>query len=1046
VDVSNPIEQISSQRWRNIGPHRGGRSVAAVGHPTDPATFYFGSTGGGVWQTVNAGITWRNVSDGFFTSASVGAIAIAPSDPNVLYVGTGEACIRSNVSYGDGVYRSDDAGRTWRNVGLAPTRHIARVRIDPRDPDRVYVAALGHAFGPNPGRGVYRTSDGGRTWERVLFVSEDTGAIDLSMDPFNPRVLYAAMWQGRRRPWRLDSGGPESGLFRSVDGGDTWRRLGEENGLPSGIVGRIGVSASGARRDRVWAMVEAERGGVFRSDDGGEHFTLVTDQRGPRSRPWYYSHVFADPHDENTVYVLAAAFWRSIDAGKTFTEVATPHGDHHDLWLDPARQGRMIHAADGGAAISFDGGDTWSSIHNQPTAELYHVTTDSRWPYRVYGAQQDNTTICVPSASVYPTLDQRQWYAVGGAESGYIAVRPDNPDIVYAGSSGFGEGGRLTRYDHRTGQLRDISVWPEKTSGLAAEAYTYRFQWTSPLAVGLHDANVLYSCGNRVFRSTDEGQTWQAISPDLTRNDPDKLRPTGGPITIDQTGAEIYCTVFSFAESPVHEGTIWVGSDDGLVHVTRDGGASWQAVTPPDLPEWALVSIIEASHHDAETAYLAANRYKLDDTRPYLWRTHDAGRTWQAIVDGLPADVYTRTVREDPEVPGLLYCGTERGVFVSFDDGGRWHDLRLNLPVVPVHDLAVKGTDLVAATHGRSFWILDDITTLRQLARGGASRPLRLFPPRATVRTTADAGGFERVPAKVTRPVIVGDHYVAEQLGTGDPPIYLDAGQNAPGVIFQYWLEAEAQGEITLVVTDGAGREALRRTSAPAPEGEEGPRPLGKAAGSHRFVWDMRYPGATPARDAGMRWPDCAPLAPPGVYTATLTADGRTERCEFSLLPPPDTTVEPAALAEQFALLLRLRDRVDAAQRAFNEATAMRVQIGEWKRRLEGLTEAPGPTLAAAAAGLFDALGEVRDALVQWRCTNHQDQLNYPPGLAAKLAHLFDVAASADARPTSQTYGVLEVLDAEVDQVLGRLAALKAGELTVFGAQVAAAGLPLAGA
>jgi photosystem II stability/assembly factor-like uncharacterized protein len=1043
--VDDPIEQIASQRWRNIGPHRGGRVVAVAGHPTRPGTFYFGSTGGGVWRTDNAGITWRNISDGFFASASVGAIAVAESDPNVLYVGTGEACIRSNVSYGDGVYRSTDGGDTWTHLGLEATRHIARVRIDPRDPDRVYVAALGHAFGPNPERGVYRSRDGGRTWELVLFVSDATGAIDLCIDPFNPRVLYAAMWQGRRKPWRLDSGGPESGLYRSTDGGDSWRRLGANADLPDGVVGRIGVSASAARRGRVYALFEAADGGMFRSDDGGERWTRTSDQRGPRSRPWYYTHVFADPHDEDTVYVLAAAFWRSIDAGTSFTQVATPHGDHHDLWLDPRLSGRMIHGADGGAAVSLDGGESWSSIHNQPTAELYHVTTDERWPYRVYGAQQDNTTICVPSRSVQPALDKREWYAVGGAESGYIAVRPDDPEVVYAGSSGFGEGGRVTRYDHRTSQTRDISVWPEKTSGLAAEEYTYRFQWTSPLAIGRHDPNVLYSCGNRIFRSTDDGQSWQAISPDLTRNDPDKLQRTGGPITTDQTGAEVYCTVFAFAESPRVDGLLWAGSDDGLVHVTRDGGHTWENVTPPQLPEWSLVSIIEASHHDPDVAYLAANRYKLDDTRPYLFKTRDGGRTWQAIVDGLPADVYMRAIREDPVVPGLLYASSERGVYVSFDDGGRWHSLRLNLPVVPVHDLVVKDTDLVAATHGRSFWILDDLTPLRELAQDAGRRPLRLFAPRDTVRTAASAGGFEEVPDRIVRPVIVGDHYMAARPGNGDPPLYLDAGQNAPGVIFQYVLETDAAIPVTLTVTDETGREALRRTSAP------GTREVGEAAleagpGSHRFVWDMRYPGATPAKDAGMKWPDCAPLAPPGRYVATLTAGDHVERREFRLLPPPDTQVAAADLAEQFALLLRLRDRVDTVQRAFNEASALRRQLLDWQRRLAGADDAEAASLKVTVDALVQGLGDVRDALVQWRCTNHQDQLNYPPGLNAKLAHLFDVAASADARPTSQTYAVLEGLEAQTQEVLARLARLRDEDLVAFSARIADAGLPVAGA
>jgi len=1043
--LDDPVAQISSQLWRNIGPFRGGRSVAVAGHPRQAGTFYFGSTGGGVWRTDNAGITWRNVSDGFFGAASVGAIAIAEADPNVIYVGTGEACIRANVSYGDGVYRSTDGGATWTNLGLADTRHIARVRVHPADPDLVYVAALGHAFGPNRERGVYRTADGGRTWEQVLYVSEDTGAIDLAMDPFNPRVLYAAMWQGRRKPWRLDSGGPESGLYRSADGGDTWTRLGEGSGLPTGVVGRIGVSASGARRGRVWAMVEAEQGGMFRSDDDGATWKRTTDQRGPRSRPYYYTHVFADPHDENTVYVLAADYWRSIDGGATFVTMETPHGDHHDLWLDPHTPGRLIHGADGGGVISFDGGETWSSIHNQPTSELYHVTTDSRWPYRVYGAQQDNTTICVPSRSVYPTLDKREWYAVGGAESGYIAVRPDDPDIVYAGSSGFGEGGRVTRYDHRTGQLRDISVWPEKTSGLAAAEYTYRFQWTSPIAIGRHDPNVLYSCGNRIFRSTDDGQSWQAVSPDLTRNDPDKQRTTGGPITTDQTGAEIYCTVFAFAESPVARGLLWAGSDDGLVHVSRDDGATWQNVTPPDLPEWSTVAILEASRHNPDVVYLAAHRYRLDDNRPYVMKSRDGGRTWTSIAQGLPQDVYARCVREDPEVPGLLYCGTERGVFVSFDDGAAWHSMRLNLPLVPVHDLEVHGDDLVAATHGRSFWILDDIGTVRQLARDAQAGAARLFAPRDTVRTTADASDFARVPEDVTRPVIVGDHYTLGRPATGDAPVWLDAGQNAPGVILQYYLAEAPEGEVTLVVTDSRGREAMRRTSAPG-EGEDDPA-LPVTAGSHRVVWSMHYPGACVPRDAGMKAPRCAPLAPPGAYEVALSVGGTTQRHAFRLLPPPDTRVDEADYAEQFALLERVRDRVDAAHRAWNEASTMLTQVREWQCRLA----APGAGEAAAALkGQADALAEgldaVREALVQWRWSNHQDHLNYPPRLAAKLAHVFAVVGSADARPTSQTYGVLEALERDLTATLAKLDAIRGDGLAAFSASVSAAGLPVVGA
>ncbi|MCL6595981.1 MAG: glycosyl hydrolase [Firmicutes bacterium] len=1037
--LSDPLSQVASMRWRNIGPFRGGRSVAVAGHPRDRLTFYAGTTGGGLWRTTNGGITWHNITDGFVRSASVGAVAVSASDPNVIYLGMGEACIRGNVSFGDGVYRSTDGGATWRHLGLADTRHIARIRVHPEDPDLVYVAALGHAFGPNRERGVYRSRDGGQTWQAVLQVSDRTGAIDLAFDPFNPRVLFAAMYTARRQPWSFESGGPESGLYRSTDGGDTWERIGIGRGLPEGVLGRIGVAPSGARRGRVWAMVEAAQGGLYRSDDGGDTWELMTDARGPRSRPWYYSHMFAHPTEPDTCYVLSAGYYRSTDGGRTVERVRTPHGDHHDLWIDPADPRRQIHGADGGPSITFDGGESWSSVHAMPTAELYHVTTDDRFPYRVYGAQQDNTTISVPSASHYPALTKREWYEVGGAESGYIAIRPDNPDIVYAGSSGFGEGGRLTRYDHATKQLRDISPWPEKTCGVAAEAYTYRFQWTSPIAVGIHDPKALYFCGNRIFRTRDEGQTWEIMSPDLTRNDPEKLRPSGGPITLDHTGVEVYCTVFAFAESPLRAGMFWAGSDDGLVHLTLDDGATWQDVTPPSLPEWSLVSIIEPSRHDADTAYLAANRYKLDDTRPLLFRTRDGGRTWTEITRGLPEDEYARVVREDPEVPGLLYCGTERGVWVSFDAGDLWRPLRLNLPVVPVHDLAVKGTDLVAATHGRSFWILDDIGPLRQLARDPEVRAVRLFRPRDTVRTTASSEVWDRLPDKVTHPVILADHYVAAVPETGDAPVYADAGQNRPpGVILQYYLEREAEGPVTITVRDAEGREAVRWSSEPGRPGD--PKPIPKSAGSHRRVWDMRYPGAAPVPGSAYEWPRCAPLAPPGEYEVELAVGGRSERHRFRLLPPPDVATAEEEYREQFRLLERVRDRVDAIHRAFGTAGELIAQIDNCLARAAG--DAREGELRALAEPLRAALEGVRDELVQWRVGDVQDELNFPPRLNAQVAHIFQVAASADARPTSQTYLALEVLERRCDEVLGRLRALVEGDVERFNARVLELRLP----
>ncbi len=610
---------LASLEWRSIGPYRGGRSVAVAGDPTNPLVFYFGSTGGGVWKTTDGGVYWENISDGFFKRASVGAIAVAPSDPNVIYVGMGESTIRGNVSHGDGVYKSTDGGKTWTHLGLADTRQIGKVRIHPQSPDLVYVAALGHAHGPNNERGIYRSHDGGKTWEQILFRSEDVGAHDLAMDPHNPRILYAAFWRARRVPYALQSGGEGCGLFKSSDGGDTWTEITRKPGLPTGPVGKIGVTVSGARADRVWAIIEAEDGAVFRSDDGGETWQRLCEERELRKRPWYYQHIHADPQDLETVWVLNVRCYKSIDGGRTFARVAVQHGDTHDLWIDPHNPQRMILGDDGGAAVTLNGGESWSSLYNQPTCEFYHVTTDNQVPYRVYGAQQDNSTITVPSRSRLSAITQADYYEIGGGESGYIAVRPDDPNIVYAGNYL----GYLTRYDHRTGQAREITVWPEYGSGWAAKDVKYRFQWTFPILLSPHDPNVLYATGNHAFRSTDEGSSWEEISPDLTRNDKSTMELSGGPITKDSVGTEFYGTIFAFVESPLVRGLLWAGSDDGLIHISRDNGETWENVTPKELPEWALISIIEPSPHDAATAYVAATRYKLDLQDAKLWQDLD---------------------------------------------------------------------------------------------------------------------------------------------------------------------------------------------------------------------------------------------------------------------------------------------------------------------------------------------------------------------------------------------------------------------------------------
>ena len=723
---------LDAMRFRCIGPPRGGRVVAVAGDPSEPAVFWFGAVAGGIWKTEDAGVTWTNPSDGYLDTSSVGALAVSDSDPNVIWAGTGESTIRGDVSHGDGVYRSTDRGRRWVHLGLADTRHISEIRIHPRDPDRVWVAALGHAFGPNTERGVFRTTDGGASWERVLYRDERTGAADLALDTRNPTVLYASLWQAHRNFWELSSGGPGSGLWRSDDGGTTWTAITPNLGLPaSATLGKIGVAASPARSGRVWALVESDSApGLYRSEDFGETWTLASDRQQLRHRPWYYMHVFADPRDEDTVYVNNLRMWKSTDAGAHFDQVPTPHGDNHDLWIDPNDNRRMIQGNDGGANVSFNAGASWSSVYNQLTAQLYTVDTDGRAPhYFVYGTQQDNSSIGVPSGTNDGAIAWEDCRIAGTGESGYVAVDPKDPDVVYVGAIGSspGGGGALQRYDHRTGQVRLVNVWPEHHGGMGPGELRYRFGWTFPIRFSPHDPNVLYTGGNRLFRTTDEGQSWEPVSPDLTRAAADKLGPSGGPITRDTSGAEHYCTLSTFAESPHEPGVLWAGSDDGLVHLSRDGGRSWRDVTPPALPEWAFIRTVEPSPHDPATLYLAATRYKLDDPAPYLYRTTDYGESWESITGSeagpaLPGDDFVRVVRADPGCRGVLYVGTETGLHVSLDDGATWRRWRSNFPVVPVYDLKVEGTDLVIATHGRSFWIVDDLTPLHREAAAGAGR------------------------------------------------------------------------------------------------------------------------------------------------------------------------------------------------------------------------------------------------------------------------------------------------------------------------------------
>jgi photosystem II stability/assembly factor-like uncharacterized protein len=1064
-----------SLEWRNIGPHRGGRCVAVAGHPTDAGTFYFGGCGGGVFKTTNGGSHWWNVSDGFFTTAAVGAVAVSDSHPNVVYAGTGEACIRSNVSHGDGVYRSDDGGHSWRNLGLAPTRHISRVAIHPTNPDVVYVAALGHAWGPNPERGVYRSTNGGKSWELVLHRSERAGAADLTLDSRNPRVLYAAIWQGMRSPHSAESGGPDSGIWRSLDGGDTWTDITRNPGMSTRLLGRIGVTASPAQPGRVWAIVEAEDGAMFRSDDYGETWERLCDNADLRRRPWYYMHAYADPQNANTVWVLNLECWRSIDGGKTFEAIPTPHGDNHGLWIDPRNSNRMIEGNDGGATVTFDGGRTWSTLINQPTAQFYHVIADERVPYFVYGSQQDNWAMRVPSMSFEGAISSKDYVEPGGGESGYIAIGKKPPHMVFGGGIGTGAGhGRLIAWNPETGQKRNVTVWPEVFGmGAGADSMKYRFQWTFPVETSPHDDETVYICSNVVHRSRDNGSSWETISPDLTRNDPTRIGPSGGPITADNSGAEIYCTIFAFRESPHEAGVFWAGSDDGLIHVSRDGAQSWQNVTPPDLPHWAMINMIEPSPHHAATAYVAATCYKSDDLRPYLYRTNDYGATWTRITNGIPDDEFTRVVREDPSHRGLLYCGSERGILVSFDDGGAWQRLESNLPITPIWDLIVKGTDLVAATHGRSFWILDDITPLHQLQAETASRAVHLLKPRDTIRyrVYGRAQGKSRTNTnyKMTGPMTVA--FRRGETASGDvQEQFLDAGRNPPnGVIIHYWLRDKADN-VQLTILDSAGNEVRSfsnkrekdRTEeagategevqqvtaeeevaeAETPEDERGPF-APNAAGMNRFVWDYRHAvpvkiesGSRGAREEALEGVS-GPRALPGGYQVRLTIGDQVQTQPFRLLADPRLPVTLEDLQRQFELKMSIRERTSETNTAVNQIRRLRAQIEAWEKRAGS-----NATVREAARTATDQLRGVEAELIN---VDFEKPRPGPNRIKEKFDALSSMIDESDDAPTRGAFEVYDMLRQQLEVQQGRLREVLDGPVAEFNAVVAREGLAAVG-
>jgi photosystem II stability/assembly factor-like uncharacterized protein len=1009
--------------YRSLGFSRGGRATAVAGVRGQPLVYYFGSTGGGVFKTTDGGLTWTPVSDGFFQAGSIGAIAVADSDPNVVYVGTGSACPRGNVSIGVGVYKSTDAGKTWQHIGLPNAGLIGRIRVHPTNPDLVYVAVLGNIFGPNDERGVYRSKDGGRTWERVLFVSSRTGAVDLAMDPTNPRVLYAAMWTVERKPWTIHSGSLEGGLFKTTDGGDRWERL--SGGLPTDVmVGKIGVAVSPAKPDRVWALVEAagDRGGVYRSDDAGKTWRRVNSQRMLLQRAWYYTHIYADPKHPDTVYALNTGFYKSTDGGRSWQPIRVPHGDNHDLWINPDDPQIMINSNDGGANVSFNGGQSWTHQMNQPTAEFYRVTVDTRFPYRVYGAQQDNSTASVPSrppggfgGGGFGGVD---FYAVGGGESGHIAVDPRNPDIVYAGSYG----GVITKFNEETRTLESIEVYPEARTGQRAADQKYRFQWNAPIRLSPHNPDVLYMTSQYVHRTQDGGFTWEVISPDLTRNDKSKQDYSGGTgITRDNTGVEVYDVIFAFEESPHKPGLLWAGSDDGLVHISHDNGKTWQNITPKEMPEWGCVNMIDLSAHDPGRAHIAVYKYRQNDFTPYIFQTNDYGKTWRRLTDGkngIPPNHFVRVVREDPHRKGLLYAGTEFGLYVSFDDGAHWQSLQLNLPVTPITDLYVHPIykDLVVATQGRAFWILDDLGVLHQLTDRVQTTRNHLFKPEDGYRTGMG-------PINIF-------YYLAEE---PKQPVRVEI--------------LDAKDQVVAAYTSRAGEGEAER---PATEEEQffGPvRPPQVTArkGLNRFAWNARYAPLFEIPRGIVMWGgggagSAGPKVVPGRYQVRVTVGDWRATEAFEVRPDPRFNTTTADYEEQLKLAREVGAKIAELYRdlaTIREVKRQATDLGERLRR-GGF----GEEVAKAARGLVERLTAIEGEFTQLQGEGGQDALNFPGRLDNQFVRLYSEIVSDDKRPSKGEYQRFEDLKPELAKLQTQLDQVLKTDLAKFNELVRSKNVP----
>ena len=1014
--LTAPAQKIDSSwynhlKWRCIGPYRGGRSVAVCGIPDQPLTYYAGAAGGGLWKTIDGGSTWNSVSDSTFTSSSVGAVAVAPGNPNIVYVGMGETPMRGNISFGDGIYKSPDGGATWKHMGLVNSNAIGAIVVHPHNPDLVYVAAQGKIWGPTPDkeRGLFRSKDGGLTWQNVLRGDDSTGCVDVKMDPANPSILYASLWKAWRTPFLLSSGGAGSGLYKSIDGGDTWTLLSENPGMPKGPKGKIICTISPVDPDLLWAIVENEHYGVYASADGGKTWKIASTLNALTQRPWYFSGIFADPKSENTLYVLNVEFFKSIDGGASWKVVHNRHGDNHAMWINPNNPGNWVMGDDGGPQITFDGGKNFT-VQHLATAQFYHVNLDNNFPYNVYGPQQDNSSIKIKSRTAGEFIGDMDWRPVAGGEAGYIVPDPLKSTTTYGGDYD----GVMTTYNEENDQTRTISVYPEQNYGIAPSKYKYRFNWTYPIAFSPFDPHCLYVTSNMVHRSYDGGQTWETISPDLTRHDPKTLIASGGPITLDITGTETYATIFAFAESPVKAGVLWAGSDDGMVHVSTDNGKSWTDVTPANLPEWALISYVEPSHYDAGVCYVSATRYKSGDNHPYTLKTTNYGKTWTMITKGMPANTYNRCIREDPSRRGLLYAGTETGILVSFDDGANWQTLQLNLPVTPVHDIQVQPRehDLVIATHGRSFWILDDITPLYQLKDSLPSAKNWLFKPRDSYRFPGDAKETE----------------------TEHP----HEGTNlANGVLVRYYLQTRPEKEVKLTFYTASGDSIISYSSVKDNKGKMVPvsrefhentrvTPSGllkTTAGINQFTWDMRYPESKGDTSATFEASLLGPKVVPGVYKVRLfIGDSLVKEQSFTVVPDPRNPATAEDLKAQFDLNAQICRKLSELSKGTALIKKVTQQIDEFLATFTDSTTAK--PYKEKGKSIKDSLLAVKNELFNEKIQADEDNLRFPLKLEEKLATLNYLLQSSDTRPTASMHAVYASLAGQIDAQLKKLHAI----------------------